>query len=71
MANRDDAALRAAARAWLAAADKLDAATAKDDDYGTALELAEAVTLARLGLQQALTEMGWSPPRSVRESQGS
>ncbi len=71
--DQGDARLRTAARAWLAALDRVDAAMAGDDhdDYGATLELAEAATLARLGLQQALVDLGWSPPRSVREAQNS
>jgi hypothetical protein len=70
MDEREDL-LRDAARSWLRAADRLAAAsqeTAEDPDvYAVVLELAEEVGLARMRLQRALVELGWSPPASVRE----
>ena len=61
--TRDDESLRDAARAWLRATDRLDAAmSAGDDEYGAAIELAEEASLARMRFERVLTELGWSPP---------
>lgn len=66
-----DAALRNAVRSWLRATERLAAAsadTADDPDlYAVVLELAEEAGVAKLRMQRALVELGWSPPASVRE----
>ena len=70
MDEREDL-LRDAARSWLRATDRLAAAgqesTEDPDVYAVVLELAEEVGLARMRMQRALVELGWSPPASVRE----
>lgn len=63
---KDETALRAAMRQWLAACDAVDHALGSDvADYAASLNLADTASLARLRLHQELVALGWTPPRSV------
>lgn len=61
-----DTQLREAARAWLAATDRVTAAIAAGEE-GEVLRLADEATVARLQLQQVLMAHGWTPPRPVSQ----
>jgi len=69
--DNGDETLRDAARAWLRATDRLAAAgaeTVEDSDvYAVVLELAEEAGIARIRMQRALVDLGWSPPASLRQ----
>jgi hypothetical protein len=58
----DDVEVRTAMAAFVAAATKLDEASATGDEPRQLLNLAEAKTLAALQLRRELTTRGWSAP---------
>ena len=61
----DDDALRAAMRAYLQAAERLDDAmnlTASSDGARSVLDLADVKTLAGLAVRRRLQQLGWTPP---------
>ena len=62
MTEQQEERLRGAARAWLSAGDELAAAARDGEDTAVVMELAERATLARLVLNQTLTDLGWTPP---------
>jgi hypothetical protein len=58
----DDAAVREAMTAFLAAATRLDEESATGGEARVLLDLAESKTLAGMRLRKRLTELGWSAP---------
>jgi hypothetical protein len=64
----DDAGLRAAMRAFLDAAGRLDEASSMGGEARNLLDLAEAKTLASMRLRKHLTELGWTAPAAQRTS---
>jgi hypothetical protein len=63
----DDAGVRAAMRAYLDAADRLDEAAALGIDPREVLDLAEGKTMAGLVLRKALQDAGWTAPLKAQE----
>ncbi len=64
MSDFDDIGLRAAMRAYLDAADRLERAGDERDPAGVRalLEVAQAKSLAAITLRSRLRELGWTPP---------
>lgn len=62
----DDIALRAAMRAYLEAAGRLDEASSVGGEARNLLDLAETKTLAGMQLRKRLAELGWSAPVTQR-----
>ena len=58
----DDADVRAAMRAYLDAAGKLDDASTVGSEPRNLLDLAEAKSIAAMVLRRRLTELGWTAP---------
>jgi hypothetical protein len=58
----DDATVRAAMRAYLGAAERLDAAAQLGGEARDLLDAAETKTLAGLQLRKALERQGWTAP---------
>ncbi len=65
MTDQQEDQLRSAARAWIAAADRLDRAMQSADPGGDVMDAADAATIARLRFQQTLVQLGWTPPAPV------
>ena len=64
----DDDTLRAAMRAYLDAADRLDESASVGSEARDLLDLAEHKAMAGLLLRKALEKQGWTPP--ARTPQG-
>jgi hypothetical protein len=62
----DDAALRAAMTAYLAAARGLDEASEVGGEARDLLDLAESKAIAAMRLQKRLVELGWAQPAAQR-----
>ena len=62
----DDPELRRAMAAYLAAAQALDEASSVGGQPRELLDLAEAKSMAGLGLRQRLVALGWSAPAGQR-----
>ncbi len=73
MSELDDPGLRAAMRAYLDAADRLDDADPDVDGHGArvVLDLAQAKSLTAMMLHRRLRDLGWTPPpRSAGQGLG-
>jgi hypothetical protein len=64
----DDATLRAAMAAYLAAASQLDETSSVGGEARSLLDLAEAKTLAAMQLRKRLVDLGWTAPAAQRTS---
>ncbi len=75
MPELDDDALRAAMRAYLQAAERLDDAMNRggspDGSARGVLDLADAKTLAALAVRRRLQQLGWTPPGGTVRISGS
>ena len=67
----DDADVRAAMRAYLDAAEQLDAANAVGSGARDLLDLAEAKSIAAMVLRRRLTSLGWTAPARVETGKSS
>lgn len=67
MAELDDARVRQAMRAYLAACDELDEASRSSEEGASRelIERADAKTLAEMILRSQLQRLGWLAPREV------
>jgi hypothetical protein len=69
MRSFDDPRVRAAMRAYLAAADRLDQVAADGAEARDVVDLAEAKTLSGMALRRELTGNGWRPPARSPEGE--
>lgn len=67
----DDTSVRSAMRAYLDAADRLDATASVGGEARDLLDAAEAKTVAGMQLRKALERQGWSLTRGVPVGQSS